>query len=85
MSGNLVGSLPMGIQTHFNRDVPYWPAENCYNWKEVWVHPSARWLGILAELEPQPGLQAFLLLGPAEPIGTFGEARSVQGVRSPRY
>ena len=43
-SGNLVGGLPVGVQTHFNRDEPYWPAENCYNWKEIWVHPSTRWL-----------------------------------------
>ena len=44
MSGNIVGGMPVGVQTHFNRDVPYWPAENCYNWKEIWVHPSTRWL-----------------------------------------
>jgi hypothetical protein len=44
MSGNIVGGLPVGVQTHFNRDQPYWPAESCYNWKEIWVHPSSRWL-----------------------------------------
>jgi len=48
-SGNLVGGLPVGIQTHFNRDEPYWPAENCYNWKEIWVHPSLRWLMLSCE------------------------------------
>lgn len=52
LSGNLVGGLPVGVQTHFNRDVPYWPAENCYNWKEIWVHPSSRWLWIMAEWKP---------------------------------
>ena len=46
-SGNLVGGLPVGIQTHFNRDEPYWPAENCYNWKEIWVHVSVRWLMLM--------------------------------------
>lgn len=50
MSGDMVGSLPVGIQTRENRDVPYWPAANCYNYKEVWVHPSSRWLGIMADL-----------------------------------
>ena len=49
MSGNIVGGLPVGIQTHFNRDKPYWPAENCYNWKEIWVHPSSRWLWIMKD------------------------------------
>lgn len=50
MSGDMVGSLPVGIQTHFERDVPYWPADNCYNYKEVWVHPSSRWLWLMCEL-----------------------------------
>jgi hypothetical protein len=50
MSGDMVGSLPVGIQTRENRDVPYWPAANCYNYKEVWVHPSSRWLGIMTDL-----------------------------------
>lgn len=48
-SGNLVGGLPVGVQTHFNRDAPYWPAENCYNWKEIWVHPSCRWLMLMCD------------------------------------
>ena len=48
-SGNLVGGLPVGIQTHFNRDDPYWPTENCYNWKEIWVHPSLRWLMLTSD------------------------------------
>lgn len=49
MSGNIVGGLPVGVQTHFDRDQPYWPAENVYNWKEIWVHPSTRWLMIMSE------------------------------------
>ena len=48
-SGNLVGGLPVGIQTHFNRDEPYWSAENCYNWKEIWVLPSLRWLMLITD------------------------------------
>ncbi len=50
MSGDMVGSLAVGIQTRFENDVPYWPADNCYNFKEVWVHPSARWLWIMCDL-----------------------------------
>jgi len=50
MSGDMAGSLPVGIQTHFERDVPYWPADNCYNYKEVWVHPSSRWLSLMCDL-----------------------------------
>jgi hypothetical protein len=50
MSGDMVGSLPVGIQTHFEGDAPYWPADNCYNFKEVWVHPSSRWLWLMCDL-----------------------------------
>jgi len=49
LSGNLVGGLPVGVQTHFNRDEPYWPAENCYNWKEIWVFPSTKWLMLTSD------------------------------------
>jgi hypothetical protein len=52
MSGDLVGSLPVGIQTRLEKDFPFWPTSTCYNYKEVWVHPSARWLSILADLTP---------------------------------
>jgi len=53
MSGDMVGSLPVGIETHFDKDTPYWPPDNCYNYKEVWVHPSSRWLYILCDLYPE--------------------------------
>lgn len=50
-SGDIVGGLPVGIQTNRHFDTPFWPADNCYNFKEIWVHPSSRWLAILADLE----------------------------------
>jgi len=50
-SGDIVGGLPVGIQASRNHDEPFWPADNCYNFKEIWVHPSSRWLGIMADLE----------------------------------
>jgi hypothetical protein len=50
-SGDIVGGLPVGIQTSRDQDEPFWPADNCYNFKEIWVHPSSRWLAILADLE----------------------------------
>lgn len=50
-SGDIVGGLPVGIQSSRNHDEPFWPADNCYNFKEIWVHPSSRWLGIMTDLE----------------------------------
>ena len=49
MSGNLVGGMPVGVQTHFNNDEPFWPAENCHNWKEIWVFPSMRWFMLMSD------------------------------------
>jgi hypothetical protein len=49
-SGDFVGSLPVGMQSHGVRDVPYWPAQNMYVYKEVWVHPNARWIWLMADI-----------------------------------
>jgi hypothetical protein len=59
MSGDMAGSLPVGIQTRKNLDVPYWPAANCYNYKEVWVHPSSRWLGIMRDVAGSATVSGF--------------------------
>lgn len=50
MSGDMAGSLPVGIQTSREKDIPYWPVNNCYNYKEVWVQPSCRWLWLMSDL-----------------------------------
>jgi len=55
-SGDIAGSLPVGIQTNIHRDIPYWPAQNCYNYKEVWVHPSSRWLWLMDDHYKQDGI-----------------------------
>lgn len=54
MSGDITGSLPVGIQSRLDGDEPYWPASNCYNYAELWVHPSSRWLGVMAEVAADP-------------------------------
>jgi hypothetical protein len=60
--GDIVGSLPVGMMTRANADRPYWPATNSYVYKEVWVHPSARWLSIFADaLTPVRTTPAFTL------------------------
>lgn len=64
-SGDMVGSLPVGIQTNVDSDKPYWPADSCYNYKEVWVHPSSRWLWLMCDLA-----------GPAQVTGQVGPESS---------
>jgi hypothetical protein len=47
-----VGSLPVGMQSRDTTDLPYWPSQNMYVYKEVWVHPNIRWLWLMADLLP---------------------------------
>ena len=53
-SGDFVGSLPVGMQSRGVTDLPYWPQQNMYVYKEVWVHPSARWLWMMEDLLGAP-------------------------------
>ena len=46
----MVGSIPVGIETHGNGDVPFWPMENNAAYKEVWTTSAGRWLSLAAEL-----------------------------------
>jgi len=54
-SGDFVGSLPVGMQSRGVTDLPYWPQQNTFVYKEVWVHSSARWLWLMADLIGAPG------------------------------
>jgi hypothetical protein len=49
-SGDFVGSLPVGMQSRGDSDLPYWPSQNMYVYKEVWVHSTSRWLWLVADL-----------------------------------
>jgi len=47
LSGNIVGAIPVGVHTKFNRDVPYWPSDNWHNPKEIWVHSTSDYLWLM--------------------------------------
>ena len=53
-TGDIAGSLPVGMQSRGDTDLPYWPSQNTYVFKEVWVHPSARWLWLMEDLVAPP-------------------------------
>jgi hypothetical protein len=53
-SGDFVGALPVGMQNRGNTDLPYWPSQNTYVYKEVWVHAASRWLWLVADLLGAP-------------------------------
>jgi hypothetical protein len=52
-SGDMVGTLPVGMQSRGVSDLPYWPSQNMYVYKEVWVHSNNRWLWLMQDLLPR--------------------------------
>lgn len=50
LPGEMTGELPVGIQTKYNEDKPYWPQWNNATYKEVWVTSAGKWLSLIAEL-----------------------------------
>lgn len=49
-SGEMIGELPVGIQTFENQDTPYWPQFNNATYKEVWVGLAGKWLSVVHAL-----------------------------------
>ena len=49
LPGEMVGEMPVGIQTRYNEDVPYWPQANNATYKEVWMTTAGKWLSLTSE------------------------------------
>ena len=49
-SGDIVGALPVGIETRGDKDVPFWPGSISHVYREVWVHPVSRWIWLMRDL-----------------------------------
>jgi hypothetical protein len=50
LPGTMTGQLPVGIQTRYNEDLPYWPQSNNATYKEVWLTVAGKWFSLVAEL-----------------------------------
>jgi hypothetical protein len=49
-SGQMVGAIPVGIETRGIADVPYWPNQICWTYKEVWTQPAGEWIWLMRDL-----------------------------------
>lgn len=49
LPGETVGEIPVGMQSYFNEDEPYWTQFNTATYKEVWGASAARWLMLISE------------------------------------
>ncbi len=50
MAGEMVGEIPVGMETWEDEDIPYWPYANNATYKEVWTSSANRWLWVLTEV-----------------------------------
>lgn len=50
-SGDIVGALPVGIQSRGEDDAPYWPIQSMWTYKEIWGHPVTNWIWLLKDIE----------------------------------
>ncbi|MDH6306441.1 hypothetical protein M2459_003165 [Parabacteroides sp. PF5-5] len=49
LPGETVGEIPVGMQSRFNEDTPYWPQFNTATYKEVWGSSAGRWISLISE------------------------------------
>ena len=49
-SGQMVGALPVGIETKGYSDAPYWPTQICWTYKEVWTAPVGQWIWLMQDI-----------------------------------
>lgn len=56
-SGQMVGALPVGIETREYNDVPYWPHQICWTYKEVWTQPVGEWIWLMQDLHGAPVIE----------------------------
>ncbi|MDB5024541.1 MAG: hypothetical protein JWP78_2296 [Mucilaginibacter sp.] len=75
-SGDMVGGLPVGIQTKDEHDAPYWPVQSMWTYKEIWQHPVKSWVWLLKDVEGPA-----LVEGRATDPVTFKEVNSKQGIK----
>jgi hypothetical protein len=49
LPGEMVGEIPVGMQSRFNEDTPYWPQFNTATYKEVWGSSAGKWFSLISE------------------------------------
>jgi hypothetical protein len=74
-SGDMVGGLPVGIQTRGESDAPYWPVQAMWTYKEIWGHPVTNWIWLLKDVEGPA-----IVEGKANAPVTFMEVNTHQSI-----
>src|SRR3984957_14299708 len=74
-SGQMVGALPVGIETKGYEDSPYWPTQICWTYKEVWTAPVGQWIWLMDDLSIPATVRGLIDPANREPI-EFREEQS---------
>jgi hypothetical protein len=67
-SGQMVGALPVGIETKEYNDAPYWPTQICWTYKEVWTQPVGEWIWLMQDLHGAAVVEGDADVSSREPI-----------------
>ncbi len=67
-SGQMVGAIPVGIETREYQDAPYWPTQICWTYKEVWTQPVGEWIWLMQDLHGAAVVEGDADLSSREPI-----------------
>jgi Glycosyl hydrolase family 9/Cellulase N-terminal ig-like domain len=76
-SGDIVGALPVGIESKDEHDAPYWPVQSMWTYKEIWGHPVTNWIWLLKDIEGPA-----LVEGRATGSVTFKEVNTKQSIKA---
>jgi len=67
-SGQMVGAIPVGIETKEYNDTPYWPTQICWTYKEVWTQPVGEWIWLMQDLHGSSVVEGDADISSHEPI-----------------
>jgi hypothetical protein len=79
-SGQMVGALPVGIETRGFDDAPYWPTQICWTYKEVWTQPVGQWIWLMQDIAVAAAVRGLADPARHEPV-EFREQASGQPTR----
>jgi hypothetical protein len=85
-SGQMVGALPVGIETKGFDDAPYWPTQICWTYKEVWTQPVGQWIWLMQDIAVAATLRGTVDPANHEPVEfreqTSGQVTTVTSIGS---
>jgi hypothetical protein len=80
-SGQMVGAIPVGIETRQFNDAPYWPNQICWTYKEVWTQPVGEWIWLMQELDGSAVVEGVASASSHDPV-VFHDNRTGQVTRA---